>query len=276
MRRIVESKADIVVILEYDVHLGPLFCCAEMENVRFPDAMAAHGYTGLLFDGVLQHKEGIGIFWRSDVFALSEPTELGDVIPEDTYVSGPVRNMALVVTNAQGETLPDRIRRHSALVSLKHLVTDKKLWVCGVHFSPSSRDDAEGTIRSQELQQTMDALARIPDGIVWAGDFNINLRSQKEECILQRVSSYGVVDGKRQFRSGDVLLEDAYGDINAGNTVATSYTLTRNQMIDYIFYSPKHLEFVSRSDLHCPEIPMPNTDEPSDHIPLAVELQWRI
>eukprot|EP00397_Hematodinium_sp_SG-2012_P018138 GEMP01018566.1.p1 GENE.GEMP01018566.1~~GEMP01018566.1.p1 ORF type:complete len:437 (+),score=88.96 GEMP01018566.1:181-1491(+) len=279
LEKILNLRADIAVIEENDVHFGPRSPFPGIPDATFSEAMTSHGYRGLLFDGCLAQHEGIGIFWRTDAFSLDE--DVDTVVPIGEYsASKSVLNVAFQAKEKSGQPLPDRLRRHFAVVCLTHKATGNKLRVCGVHISPTSRDDAEGTIRSQELCEAVNALSRTPaDATILAGDFNINLRSLEEEHILNRVPGYEVVNGKRRFRfpgqPDEFTLEDAFGDIDGGNDVATSYTTTRNEMIDYVFHAPRQLEVSWRSELKCPEIPMPNSEEPSDHIPLAVEFRWR-
>lgn len=284
LQRILEFNADIVVIQEYDVHFGPKSSYSNVCNATFPEAMADSGYGGVLFDGVLEHKEGIGIFWRTDIFKLqgdgTTPSDANDVVSIGDYsLCAPTANVPFEVKDKFGEPLPPRLRRHLAVACLTHIETGRQVRVCGVHFSPTSRDDAEGTIRGQELKQTLDALSRTPsDAIILAGDFNINLRSLEEEHILKSVREYEVVDGMRRFRyptEPEFILEDAFGDLNGGDAVATSYTSTRNQMIDYVLHTPRHFEVMWRSELRCPDMEMPNGKEPSDHIALSVEFRWR-
>merc|ERR1711860_363459 len=113
---------------------------------------------------------------------------------------------------------------------------------------------------------------------VLAGDFNINIRSNEEEFVLKLIPGYEVIDGNRLFRmpgvGNDFVLRDAYGDINAQETASTSFNATRNHCIDYLFYTPEYLKVRWRSPLKCTQEPMPNLEEPSDHIALCVEFEW--
>ncbi|CAJ1441276.1 unnamed protein product [Effrenium voratum] len=44
-------------------------------------------------------------------------------------------------------------------------------------------------------------------------------------------------------------------------------------MQDYIFYDEDALKLTDRSEMKCPEQPMPNALEPSDHIPVLATFQ---
>jgi len=83
-------------------------------------------------------------------------------------------------------------------------------------------------------------------------------------------------EGKQQCESsGGAVLRDAFEDVHqrSASTVeehATSQNAKRREWIDYIFYSSQHLAPSCLSDTSIPHTPLPTTDEPSDHIALAV------
>lgn len=302
LEKLIGLKADIAIIEEYDVHFGPRATYSDAPNATFPEAIAAHGYDGLLFDGILKQGEGIGIFWRRDIFepkinrgsikndeggmatqndecgkrigqGTDSIVEVGDYCPDLSNIAYRIKD------SRSGKLYEDRWRRNMALIRLVHKETGRELQVSGIHLTGQSGCDARGYTRASELRETFQILAQQPlVATVLAGDFNINSRSTQGEEVLKLVETYEVEDGKRRFHDSgsdpEFILEDAFGDINSGEECSTSYTATRKETIDYIFYTPRRLKPTWRSPLQCPDEPMPNQTEPSDHIAVAVEFTW--
>ena len=85
-------------------------------------------------------------------------------------------------------------------------------------------------------------------------------------------------EGKQQqceSSGGGAVLRDAFEDVHQRSAAtveehATSQNAKRREWIDYIFYSTQHLAPSCLSDTSIPHTPLPTTDEPSDHIALAV------
>lgn len=299
LQKLISFNCDIAIIEEYDVHFGPYATFPNSKtsssepgdtakpSSTFREAMSANGYDGRLYDGYMKQGEGIGIFWKRDTFSAKQSTnscvsECGDdsVVPITEYCPN-LANIGFTVKNAStGELLPERFRRHLALIRLIHISTGKELQVCGVHLSPTSRDDSERT-RGEELRQTVEIVSRQTDvPAILTGDFNINLRAKREEHILKSVEAYEASDGRRLFRvpgpESDYILQDLYGDVNDREDVSTSFSRTRNETIDYIFYTPNTLEVTWRGELVCSLESMPNEQEPSDHIALEAEFKFKI
>jgi len=269
----------------------------DAEKTTFFEAMSAHGYDGRLFDGYLKQGEGIGIFWKRDTFSPKEdekrdvpegecevapaPERADESIVPITEYRPSISNVGFAVKDATtGDFLPDRLRRHLALIRLIHRESGKELQVVGCHLTPTSRDTSDGHIRSQELRQALDIVSRHQADVptIFAGDFNINMRLKAEEHILKRVEAYEAFDDKRIFRlpgpESDFILQDVYGDIDDRQELSTSFSRTRNETIDYIFYSPSTLEVTWRGELICLTESMPNEIEPSDHIALEAEFKF--
>lgn len=150
------------------------------------------------------------------------------------------------------------------------------------------------------------------DDIVFAGDFNTNARGSQpystitlpggalktkpdaernsEKIFMGEAApthvdtGYDIVGGVRMFRwnapeargGGEIELADTYADDwnerRFGQVpVCTSHNAQRIETIDFIFAS-RNLQVWSKSVPTCPDKPIPNDDEPSDHMPIVVDL----
>ncbi|CAL1142455.1 unnamed protein product [Cladocopium goreaui] len=263
----------VVALQEYDVHdlttgLG-----------TFRQALEGLGYEGLVFLGPGQEKVGVALFW------LKSRAKLEMDLPEDRKLrcgasaSGSYGNIDLE------EPGLERPMDRRPFGYAKLLVDDVQPVLCCVtHLMTSSRDK-DGAVRKQELQtirQILESQAEVNCPVVLCGDFNINLRSGLEEHIFEGTGHCRDETQAARFhwRRGDgaeLLLRDAFDDVNTDPASSSTRTGTRLETIDYIFYDEQFLQslFADRSLLQCPKEAMPNKDEPSDHIPVVATFVQR-
>lgn len=210
-------------------------------------------------------------------------------------------------------TMPVEDRRHLAVVRLRHKVTGNIVFVAACHLMTTSRDSASsndfpGEVRSFELAAAGRALQEIvpPDqALVMLGDFNtdarefvsihgsplrsVNGRSLQADTGLEVSSKDG---GEQQLqlrwprvgREGpDLLLAEAFEPIHRwGKAVGsradgghcTSLNGERVEWIDYIWYSKSQLMPLAVSDTLSPARPIPDKEQGSDHVPVAVSFAF--
>eukprot|EP00928_Gymnodinium_smaydae_P044967 TRINITY_DN30014_c0_g1_i1.p1 TRINITY_DN30014_c0_g1~~TRINITY_DN30014_c0_g1_i1.p1 ORF type:complete len:610 (-),score=142.38 TRINITY_DN30014_c0_g1_i1:98-1831(-) len=281
LQKIKDARATFVVLEEYDVH--------ELEtagHATFHEAMRALGYDGALFLGPGQEQSGIALFWLRKVAALPKGTELPSVVPAgmETDCFGNV--------DLEEPGMRDMDRRPLAWAKLS--VSGQPVMLCGTHLMTGSRDKT-GDVRAYELAKLRTLLRSrvgIESAVLLAGDFNIDSRGRKGQQIWEggsKQESTGFSEGadvsgatwrrlgwERDDGSG-LVLGDAYGDVATLEACSSTRTGTRLETIDYIFYDEAWLTPIAgkRSELRCPEEAMPNSQEPSDHIPLSVAFSLR-
>jgi len=206
-------------------------------------------------------------------------------------------------------TIPARDRKQCAVCALHPLASpDQRLVVLGTHLMTTSRDNAAkcafpGEIRARELatiRRIAAACSRPNDAVVLTGDFNINLRGNRDQAIIAGNIPHtsgeedslhvptGFVapdDGTGQAAHFDwsradgsrLLLADAYSgqsthEIDAkGHCLGSSHNAVRIETIDFCWFDSSHLQNTARSSLRAP-MPdgTPSTAHPSDHIPLVL------
>lgn len=169
--------ADVIALQEYDCDTSVADYRGTGRPCTFREAMAAHGYDGLvLLDA--GKREGQGLYWRRDVFSLGphgmdaeriaaldiEAVRLPRPIPQPPPVGrGTPADLGAVVFLADmGEHWHKRIPKSSpvayeaaptplrdadhksiAAVQLVHRATSEPVWVATTHLMTTSRDCAK-------------------------------------------------------------------------------------------------------------------------------------
>eukprot|EP00930_Biecheleria_cincta_P085950 TRINITY_DN75311_c0_g1_i1.p1 TRINITY_DN75311_c0_g1~~TRINITY_DN75311_c0_g1_i1.p1 ORF type:complete len:540 (+),score=99.40 TRINITY_DN75311_c0_g1_i1:76-1695(+) len=280
LKKIKKSKATFVVLEEYDVHLLPT-----AGKPSFVEAMNQIGYEGANFKGPGQEKSGIGLYWRRKEASLPKDVEL----PTDRVVQCGMEASHFGNVDMEEPNMREMDRRSLAWAKL--FAGGRQIILCGAHLMTGSRDKS-GMVRAYELAKIRRLLSsgdRAPaadEAVLFCGDFNINSRGGSDDHIWQggdAVERTGYQwDGSGARRlvwdrpgGGELRLRDAYGDVNASEECASTRTGTRLETIDYIFYDESLLLPImeSRSTLRCPDEPMPNITEPSDHISLSMSFR---
>ncbi|CAE7333795.1 unnamed protein product [Symbiodinium microadriaticum] len=235
----------------------------------FRDALAARGYEGALFLGPGQEKVGVGLFWQR------ERASMVDTFPKDQVVPCGMETGSYGNVDLKEAGLRDMDRRLAGFVKLT--VDELPTLLCGTHLMTGSRDK-EGKIRQQELVTIADLMKAWADpgaGVILCGDFNVNSRGFLEEHIWEGTGYVRDSDTKaNRFcwqRSGasPLILRDAFDSCYGDEACSSTRTGTRLETIDYIFFDEEAYTLLDSSKLRCPEQPMPNAEEPSDHIPVC-------
>jgi len=175
--------------------------------------------------------------------------------------------------------LRDMDRRLAGFVKLT--VDELPTLLCGIHLMTGSRDK-EGSIRRQELVTIADLMKMWADpgtGVILCGDFNVNSRGFLEEHIWEGTGYVRDSDTKanrfrwQRFGAAPLILRDAFDSCYGDEACSSTRTGTRLETIDYIFFDEEAYTLLDSSKLQCPEQPMPNAEQPSDHIPVCATFQ---
>lgn len=268
LEKIDAIQPTFLALQEYDVQelpTGP--------HSSFRDALAARGYEGALFLGPGQEKVGVGLFWQR------ERASMVDTFPKDQVVPCGMETGSYGNVDLKEAGLRDMDRRLAGFVKLT--VDELPTLLCGTHLMTGSRDK-EGKIRQQELVTIADLMKAWADpgaGVILCGDFNVNSRGFLEEHIWEGTGYVRDSDTKaNRFcwqRSGasPLILRDAFDSCYGDEACSSTRTGTRLETIDYIFFDEEAYTLLDSSKLRCPEQPMPNAEEPSDHIPVCATFQ---
>jgi len=203
--------------------------------------------------------------------------------------------------------MPKKFRRNAGLV---HLVGQqdetKRIMVVATHLMTTGRDNKEknkfpGEVRAGEiatLKKIIEEHAKPNEAVMLMGDFNTKpmqhnifsgkIKNENGESIHEKTSFKRLVDGNWSFdwrseKGTGALLVDAFANNHGWSEPAsrknsnqfTSSNAVRREWIDYVFYSPTQLELIDLSKPNIPQNPIPDLNEPSDHIPLGVKMKFK-
>jgi hypothetical protein len=162
-----EPTADIVSLLEYDIHTGEAAYRGPGLVETFPEAMMSSGYWGCLMNGPLESDiSGIGMFWKDSVFELANApqesqgsgAQAGAVFTLQTgesyqgcafnydmmehwhRITPPDREAPGEVLSSRYELMAQRDRRNVGIVLLRHREAGRVVMVVSVHLMTESRD----------------------------------------------------------------------------------------------------------------------------------------
>jgi len=197
---------DIVALSEYDVHDAPatVYTPGHREE-RFPEAMARAGYAGGLFSAPkISDCNGIGVFWRRDVFSLAGDCSRNEesivLLPGDRRAGAINVDLhehwhRLYAGQCSGklEEMPEQDRRNAGAVRLVHNPSGREVLVVFAHLMTESRDCAAtneyvGEVRAGELHNisklVAEHLTEYPHtrAALLVGDFNIDVREREMLC----------------------------------------------------------------------------------------------
>jgi len=269
LEKIAQQQPTILALQEYDVQELPT-----AGHTSFLSAMEAMGYQGALFLGPGQEKVGIGLFWLCGRCALQ-----GEELPKDHVVQSGMETSSYGNIDLQEAGLRDIDRRLAGFVKLT--VDETPILLCGVHLMTGSRDK-DGRLRQQELvtvSELMKTWAGPGAGVILCGDFNVNSRGFMEEHIWEGTGYKRDPDTKanrfhwQRCDDTPLTLRDAFDSVYGDEAYSSTRTGTRLETIDYMFFDEEAFLLVDCSKLQCPERPMPNESEPSDHIPVCASLE---
>eukprot|EP00440_Ansanella_granifera_P002392 gb/GFBE01002597.1/.p1 GENE.gb/GFBE01002597.1/~~gb/GFBE01002597.1/.p1 ORF type:complete len:444 (+),score=96.74 gb/GFBE01002597.1/:1-1332(+) len=279
LNKIRDAAPTLVALQEYDVHDLPT-----AGQATFREAMSELGYEGANFLGPGQEKTGVALFWLRKVACLAET---GEDLPSDRFVPSGVEATSFGNIDLKEPGIDEPMDRRP-MAFAKLLVHGAPLVFCGTHLMTGSRDKT-GAVRSQELVTIRQLLgSRVVQGaaVCVCGDFNINSHGFAEEHIwqgagLEESTGYNRDDaGANRFLwkradGSSLRLRDAYDSMYGSTDCSSTRTGTRLETIDYIFFDEDLLTLVegSLAPLRCPDEPMPNATEPSDHIPICASFR---
>eukprot|EP00927_Polykrikos_kofoidii_P080138 TRINITY_DN7700_c0_g4_i2.p1 TRINITY_DN7700_c0_g4~~TRINITY_DN7700_c0_g4_i2.p1 ORF type:complete len:555 (-),score=80.21 TRINITY_DN7700_c0_g4_i2:130-1659(-) len=187
------ARPDIVILQEYDAHSAVADYRGTGTKESFQEAMAAKGFSGALFMDPMRERvppAGLGVFWHSETFCLHGDDELPSELECGASVGGSVFNVDMLEHwhkdggehGPLDEQMPVSERRNVALVRLRHIQSNRVLWVVTAHLMTTSRDGVKtnefpGEVRAGELRAIRTEVERrVPpaEAVVLAGDFNTN------------------------------------------------------------------------------------------------------
>jgi exonuclease III len=181
--------------------------------------------------------------------------------------------------------MPKSYRRNVALIRLrsrKHV--ENSLYVGNTHLMTTSRDDVEkGYIRANELRTIKDICVKHCESkkpLILSGDFNtpcsrLDIFSGSSANIK---TGFDIDTKSFQWWKQNCLVEafESHHGYSENDDVVsercTSKNKNRTEWIDYMFYTPKTIHVVAKTDNFTPAHPIPDAsdDYPSDHIPIGV------
>ena len=133
-----------------------------------------------------------------------------------------------------------------------------------------------------------------PPCVVFCGDMNADIRDTSvwegtphvapgaESLTVPKINTgYAQESGVGVLRWGGIRLLDAFEAVHRGGAGVgtdaggrcTSRNAERCEWIDMMWYSPQSLLLDSQSENLSPTEPMPNAEEPSDHMPITASFR---
>lgn len=299
------NRPDVICLQEYDVHDTRID--VKSPGPSFQEEMRLEGYDGIFLQGPSRHsKSGLSIWWRSDRFDLDteqdcekdetsvayfQSYKISPVVQcgEKTYCVDSKKRLAVWNTDMMekwsqsNELMPKSYRRNVALIRLRSRGhKENTFYVGNTHLMTTSRDDAEkGDVRAGELKKIKDLLTqkmKSKEALILCGDFNTSC----SRLDIFSGSSAGIdtqfnVNTKAfEWWERDRLVEafESHHKWSHDNLArrCTSRNGNRTEWIDYVFYTPRSLRVIAKTDNYTPmnSIPDASDDYPSDHMPVGV------
>ena len=239
----------VEVIVGLGADLISLVECDHYEDCFLP-AMEARGYGAVYKKRPRSSSDdGCAIFYRRSVFELvaSQPMEFVDKFDPAT-----------------GRKVKDRI----ALLALMRHSSGRRLIFISTHLARNPEDPAQTKSRAKQTAQLMKGVTdfakvhqAMHDPVLLAGD--LNTTNIREIANIARTVF-------------ELCTEECHPVIFsavAPRTLHTSVTTTRKMTIDYLFCQ-NTLEIIDRSPMPYLDKPIPDSNHPSDHVPISFRVRW--
>lgn len=252
MNSILEHECDVVCLQEVEAF--------SFEHSFAPQLFEYGGYVGVFEKRPKAKKnDGCAIFWRQESFQFKR---------KETW------NFNRVHADLLSSGEEDLRKCQTNNIAMAVLLEDKrswrnsnKVWVVNSHlfWDPIKRDVK--LIQAKMLLRFISKLVSKENAaVVFCGDLNSMPGSEVYRCF---------VEGK-DLPPG-IQLKSAFADQEPEHT---NYTTTFKACIDYIWFSSTEFIISTRSSIPSAdelsiESALPNSEHPSDHIPLFCELQYK-
>eukprot|EP00980_Cylindrotheca_fusiformis_P001633 scaffold368_cov125-Cylindrotheca_fusiformis.AAC.11 len=303
------EKPDIISIQEYDCHDVVADYRGPGHFESFSSAMAAIGYSGVLLKDPLLGRyppSGIGVFWKETAFeTVAGISGMESLDCNTNGFGGSIVNADLEErwhpnndkSSGKSELMKAADRRNGAICRLRHKESGNIVSLCTAHLMTTSRDGAKtnkfpGEVRASELvalRNLVESNAKEDDAVILVGDLNTDAKDAKyifsgqlqahdSETNLEFHTGFHV--HTESFEWDTHFLKDAFADVHRwGDAVGedkycTSRNANRVEWIDYMFYDSYQLENFYLSDCKTPSSLIPDTQDPSDHLPLVAKFRF--
>jgi len=170
----------------------------------------------------------------------------------------------------EGKVYKDRI---AVIALLRSRISKRRVCVASTHLQRNPEDPTQDMLRARQVGQVLRALVEFTSQhsavdvpVVLTGDLN---------C-----TSFGRLRGVANTLSlmnREVVLHPFTFDCADVPTGVTSVTMARCMRIDAILYQSQRLELVDVQEIPdlTPHLPIPNAQQPSDHVPIVAQFRTR-
>jgi len=252
-----ETRKDrlLEVIEEMDADVLSLVECDHYED-HFKPALEKMGYDSTWRKRPRPSSaDGCCLAWRRGIFELiaEESVEFVDkMCPKE------------------GKVYKDRI---AVIALLRSRISKRRVCVASTHLQRNPEDPTQDMLRARQVGQVLRALVEFTSQhsavdvpVVLTGDLN---------C-----TSFGRLRGVANTLSlmnREVVLHPFTFDCADVPTGVTSVTMARCMRIDAILYQSQRLELVDVQEIPdlTPHLPIPNAQQPSDHVPIVAQFRTR-
>lgn len=252
-----ETRKDrlLDVIGEMDADLLSLVECDHYED-HFKPALERLGY---------------GSTWRkrprpssADGCCLAWRRQLFDLVAEESV------EFVDKMCPKEGKVYKDRI---AVIALLRSRISKHRICVASTHLQRNPEDPTQDMLRARQVGQVLRALVEFTSQhgaldvpVVLTGDLN---------C-----TSFGRLRGianTLSLMNREVVLHPFTFDCADVPTGVTSVTMARCMRIDAILYQSQRLELVDVQEIPdlTPHLPIPNAQQPSDHVPIVAQFRTR-
>lgn len=252
-----ETRKDrlLEVIEDMDADVLSLVECDHYED-HFKPALEKMGYDSTWRKRPRPSSaDGCCLAWRRGIFELiaEESVEFVDkMCPKE------------------GKVYKDRI---AVIALLRSRISKRRVCVASTHLQRNPEDPTQDMLRARQVGQVLRALVQftgqynaVDVPVVLTGDLN---------C-----TSFGRLRGVANTLSlmnREVVLHPFTFDCADVPTGVTSVTMARCMRIDAILYQSQRLELVDVQEIPdlTPHLPIPNAQQPSDHVPIVAQFRTR-
>ncbi|CAE7400763.1 CCR4 [Symbiodinium natans] len=229
-------------------------------NDHFRPALAAMGYDSTWRKRPRPSSDdGCCVAWRRSLFELVKETSV-----EFVDKLCPVRQ----------KLVKDRI---AVVALLETKLTKQKICLVSTHLQRNPEDPTQDMLRARQVGQVLRALAD------FVNSFPASSGAREAPVVLTgdlNCTSFGRLRGIANTISllnQEVQLHPFTFDCADAPTGVTSVTMARCMRIDAILYQSQRLELVDVQEIPdvSPEQPIPNDEQPSDHVPIVAQFRCR-